>query len=49
MWTAQVLGIHRKPVALINVEDYWAPMLEMIDQIEQYGPYRYLLRSVAYC
>lgn len=37
VWTAQVLGIHRKPVALINVEDYWAPMLEMIDRMVERG------------
>ncbi|MDN6352279.1 MAG: TIGR00730 family Rossman fold protein [Corynebacterium sp.] len=37
VWTAQVLGIHRKPVALIDVEDYWAPMLEMIDRMVERG------------
>lgn len=37
VWTAQVLGIHRKPVALIDVEDYWAPMLEMFDRMVERG------------
>lgn len=37
VWTAQVLGVHHKPVALVDVEDYWAPMLDMLDHMVARG------------
>lgn len=37
VWTAQVLGVHRKPVALMDVDDYWGPMLEMLDRMVERG------------
>jgi uncharacterized protein (TIGR00730 family) len=37
VWTAQVLGIHHKPVALVDVEDYWTPLLGMVDQMVSRG------------
>ena len=32
-WTWQLLGIHSKPVALYDIDDYWAPMRSLLDQI----------------
>lgn len=37
VWTAQVLGIHRKPVALVDVDDYWSPLTVMVDQMVDRG------------
>jgi uncharacterized protein (TIGR00730 family) len=37
VWTAQVLGIHHKPVALVDVEGYWTPLLGMVDQMVSRG------------
>lgn len=37
VWTAQVLGIHHKPVALVDVEGYWTPLLGMLDQMVSRG------------
>lgn len=37
VWTGQVLGIHHKPVALVDVDDYWAPLLAMVDQMVERG------------
>ncbi len=43
------LGIHAKPIALINIEHYFDPLLAMVDQAQQAGfvnqPSRALLRS----
>lgn len=37
VWTAQVLGIHHKPVALVDVDNYWAPMVTMLEQMVARG------------
>jgi uncharacterized protein (TIGR00730 family) len=37
VWTAQVLGLHRKPVALVDVDDYWSPLTAMVDQMVERG------------
>lgn len=37
VWTAQVLGIHHKPVALVDVEGYWTPLLGMLGQMVSRG------------
>ncbi|MEJ6549012.1 TIGR00730 family Rossman fold protein [Corynebacterium sp. USCH3] len=37
VWTAQVLGIHHKPVALMDVDGYWTPLLGMLDQMVARG------------
>lgn len=31
VWTWQQLGIHRKPVALYDVDGYWQPLLQALD------------------
>lgn len=31
VWTWQQLGIHAKPVALYNIEGFWAPLISTID------------------
>lgn len=36
-WTWQQLGIHRKPVALLDVEGFWQPLLRMLEQMTANG------------
>ncbi len=36
-WTWQQLGIHTKPVALLNVGGFWDPLLAMIDHMAAQG------------
>ncbi|MBU6364976.1 MAG: TIGR00730 family Rossman fold protein [Gemmatimonadetes bacterium] len=36
-WTWGQLGVHRKPVALLDVDDYWAPLLAMLRHAEAEG------------
>lgn len=36
-WTWQQLGIHTKPVALLNVAGFWDPLLAMIDHMAAQG------------
>lgn len=36
-WTWQHLGIHRKPVALFNVDGFWDPLLAMVDTMVSRG------------
>lgn len=36
-WTWQHLGIHRKPVALYNVDGFWDPLLAMIESMVERG------------
>jgi uncharacterized protein (TIGR00730 family) len=36
-WTWAGLGIHRKPVALLDVEGYWTPLMAMIDRMVAEG------------
>ena len=31
VWTWQQLGIHNKPVALYNIDDFWGPLIATID------------------
>lgn len=31
------LGIHAKPVAVVNIENFWTPLLEFLDQAVAYG------------
>lgn len=37
VWTAQVLGLHTKPVALVDVENYWQPLVDMVDHMVERG------------
>ncbi len=37
VWTWQQLGLHRKPVALLNTEGFWTPLLEALDQMTAAG------------
>jgi uncharacterized protein (TIGR00730 family) len=37
VWSWQHLGYHRKPVALLNVEDYYAPLLAFMRQTQSEG------------
>ena len=36
-WTWQQLGIHEKPVGLLNVAGFWDPLLAMIDHMAAQG------------
>ena len=36
-WTWQQLGIHTKPVALLNVAGFWNPLIDMIDHMAAQG------------
>jgi hypothetical protein len=36
-WTWAVLGIHAKPVALLDVGGFWAPLLAMLDHMVEQG------------
>lgn len=40
VWTAQVLGIHHKPVALMDVDGYWEPLITMLEQMVERGFFR---------
>ena len=37
VWTWLQLGIHSKPVALYDVEDFWSPMRTLIDSMVREG------------
>jgi uncharacterized protein (TIGR00730 family) len=37
VWTWAQLGIHTKPVALLNVDGFWDPLLGMIDHLVDEG------------
>lgn len=37
VWTWQQLGIHTKPVALYDVDGFWQPLLDMLEQMTQRG------------
>lgn len=37
VWTWQQLGIHRKPVALYDVDGYWQPLLQALDAMTADG------------
>ncbi len=37
IWTWLQLGVHGKPVALLNVEGYWDPMITMLDRATEQG------------
>jgi uncharacterized protein (TIGR00730 family) len=37
VWVGQVLGVHHKPVALVDVDDYWQPMADMLDHMVARG------------
>ena len=36
-WTWAQLGVHRKPLGLLDVDGFWQPLLRMIDHIEGEG------------
>jgi uncharacterized protein (TIGR00730 family) len=36
-WTWQLLGLHTKPVALLNLHDYWTPLLTALDTMTTTG------------
>lgn len=37
IWTWQQLGIHTKPVGLLDVDDFWQPLLTMLDHMTEQG------------
>ncbi|MDO4917240.1 MAG: TIGR00730 family Rossman fold protein [Rothia sp. (in: high G+C Gram-positive bacteria)] len=37
VWTWAFLGVHQKPVALLNINGYWNPLLAMIDSMVEQG------------
>lgn len=37
LWTWQQLGIHAKPVALLDVDGFWQPLLSMLDHMTDQG------------
>ena len=37
VWVGQVLGVHSKPVALVDVDDYWTPLVDMVDHMVDRG------------
>jgi uncharacterized protein (TIGR00730 family) len=36
-WTWQQLGLHAKPVALLNIDGFWDPLLSMLDAMVRTG------------
>lgn len=44
-WTWQQLGLHRKPVALLNADGFWQPLLVLLDQQVQRGYLRQVDRD----
>lgn len=36
-WTWAQLGVHRKPVGLFNVSDFWTPLIALLDHVGQEG------------
>jgi uncharacterized protein (TIGR00730 family) len=36
-WTWQQLGLHAKPVALLNIDGYWDPLLRALDEMAKVG------------
>ena len=36
-WTWAQLGVHQKPVGLLDVADYWRPLITMLEHVEAEG------------
>ncbi len=36
-WTWAQLGVHRKPIGLLDVSGYWAPLLALLEHVEAEG------------
>ena len=36
-WSWAQLGVHRKPIGLLDVEAFWHPLQALLDQVEQEG------------
>lgn len=36
-WTWAALGVHRKPVGLLDVAGFWQPLLGLVDHLAQHG------------
>lgn len=37
VWTWQQLGLHSKPVALLNINGFWQPLIQMLDEMTEQG------------
>ncbi len=37
VWTWQTLGLHTKPVGLLNVDGFWDPLVEMLRRVTEHG------------
>ena len=37
VWTWQTLGLHAKPVGLLNVDGFWDPLVEMLRRVTEHG------------
>lgn len=49
-WTWATLGVHRKPVGLLDCQDFWTPLVALLDRLEGEGflrgtPRDWLLRD----
>jgi uncharacterized protein (TIGR00730 family) len=49
-WTWATLGVHRKPVGLLDTDEFWNPLMALLDQLEGEGflrgsPRDWLLRD----
>lgn len=49
-WTWATLGVHRKPIGLLDCEDFWSPLLLLLDRLEGEGflrgtPREWLIRE----
>lgn len=44
-WTWAQLGVHRKPVGLLDVHDFWSPLIAMLDHMDREGFLRGSLRE----
>jgi uncharacterized protein (TIGR00730 family) len=36
-WTWAQLGVHRKPIGLLNVDGFWSPLLDLLTHVEGEG------------
>jgi uncharacterized protein (TIGR00730 family) len=36
-WTWATLGVHRKPIGLLDCDDFWSPLLSLLDRLEGEG------------
>ncbi|MCX8501864.1 MAG: TIGR00730 family Rossman fold protein [Alphaproteobacteria bacterium] len=37
IYSARKLGLHQKPIVIVNTKAYWNPLLDLLDQIADHG------------